>query len=229
MHRMFMCLAVCATTLGAQQQNPGTTRTVSHPYDRTRDVTVALLGEDSLGSLSNGLRTADPSARTCAPPSVPISGSNRAVAAVPGVAAGSVPIPAGWGTRTVPVFDTPTSGAWSKLVVWISAQEPGLSAEKQTQASVEFGSVAGFPTVRLQKDSRVLSTLECRTMLAASRPGSEISASATTPDRGSITYVLGYAQVNDSVWVSYLSSTTKAADVPLLRALFQSIAVSPTQ
>ncbi|MCY7379919.1 MAG: hypothetical protein LH467_11370 [Gemmatimonadaceae bacterium] len=220
---LFMIVAVASVS---EAQQSATTRTsfVTRPYDAAADVFVNLLGEDDSRVAKTGVRLLNANAPACVNPSSGLRTVTRTPLTRVAHSDGSLALPAGWTQQGIPdVRDTPT-GEWTQLVARLSAR-PDLRADQQPQAYVSLGSEEGFPKVLLMKDTKVISLVECRTVLASSHPSNLIRATVVTPDRGPLTYVLGYAKLSDSLWVSFLSSSSNSSDAADLSAIFRSIAI----
>jgi hypothetical protein len=99
-------------------------------------------------------------------------------------------------------------------------------SDLQPQAFIFYGSEEGFPRVLLTKDSRVVSLAECHALIASSQTVSIIQATVVTPERGPMTYVVGYAQVRDNRWVTVLGSSADPADAASLTGLIRSISIA---
>ncbi|MDP9202334.1 MAG: hypothetical protein M3P26_10455 [Gemmatimonadota bacterium] len=117
------------------------------------------------------------------------------------------------------------SGQWSRLAAIVDAPptSPGLEV---AQVFILYGSDEGYPNVRLLRDSKVVAVDECTSTLVSSQPVSIIRASVVTPDRGALTYVIGYAKVSDALWVSFLGSSSNPLDKGVMVEMVKSLAVT---
>jgi hypothetical protein len=234
MRNAILIALVSVSSLGAQQTAVPPRTVVSHPYDPATDITVDLLGEDSGRNTLNGLRLRDATAPACViNPSLFVSSSRLPLGAME-IGKGSVAVPSGWTARAFapasdqPALDQPTAdhatAQWSRLAT-IAAQ-PTNGGVRGAQVFIFYGSDEGFPNVRLLKDSKVVTVNECTATLNSSQPVSIIRASVVTPGRGALIYVIGYAKVNDALWVSFLGSSPKSSDEGVLTEMVKSLAVS---
>ncbi len=107
----------------------------------------------------------------------------------------------------------------------VGSPQPALASARRCISN--YTSDEGYPDVQLLKNSKVLATSECRTSLSSTQRGGLIHVSAMTPERGLLQYVLGYAKLNDSTWISYLASSADADEVGVLKAIFTSLVVNP--
>jgi hypothetical protein len=117
------------------------------------------------------------------------------------------------------------SGQWSRVAAIFDAP-PTSSGREGAQVFILYGSDEGYPNVRLLKDSKVVAVDECTSTLVSSQPVSIIRASVVTPDRGALTYVIGYARLSDALWVSFLGSSSKPLDKGVMVEMVKSLAVT---
>jgi hypothetical protein len=119
-----------------------------------------------------------------------------------------------------------TGGDWADLQVWLVSRKAGQRAEQYPQAYVFYGTVPGFPEVRLTKNSNVTAVRECRVNIASAQPANIIRASVVEPGRGSLTYVLGYAKVGNGLWISFYGSSANPSDEAALTDIFKSLSIA---
>jgi len=225
MRRIFWILILSAGSLEAQQSTAHSRKLVERAYDPSTDIVVMLLGEDKGRPTKNGLRTADPSASRCVGRVSTRSTAARVAATASSVHNPTLELPLGWrqmSSTPIPLNGNVVRG--SQLVAKIVGRSE-LPSASQPRAYVSFSSEEGYPNVALQRGSEVVSEAECVDALSSAQAAHIIRATAKTPDRGMLSYVLGYGKVSDTLWVTYLASSSDAADVDDLVELFRSLAV----
>ena len=227
MRRIMFLFAFIAASANAQTSGARSSHLVVRHPNPSDLVTVALLGEDSIANLNKGLRLADASAPTCADHIPTLTASAKLPFPMVGVAKGTVSVPTGWISRKFNLPDAPiATGDWSQMQASLTVGKSAQRGELLPQAYVFYGSVEGYPDIRLIKGSKVTAVSECRVNVSSTRPTNVIRATVDSPDRGQRIYVLGYTQVGPDLWVSFYGSSANPKDEQLLTDILRSVAVS---
>lgn len=223
MRRIILALISSAGMLGAQQARSSTM--VVHPHDPAWDAMVSLLGEDTRMNVANGHRLADANAAQCSTIDVPPSFSHATLSGLDAFS-GSFAVPSGWHALAIPANPgPPPADRWFQRVGELELGSADR-ADMWARASISFTSQAGYPDVKLLKGSRELSESECRLNLGSGEPATLIEVTALSQDRGTVTYVVGYAQVKPGVWLDFLGSSGVSADAKVLSQVFRSLKIT---
>lgn len=214
--RTFTLTALAAILpISQAQAQPARGTFQSHKYDPSSDQVVSLLGENG-----NIPRLATKSAASCSPNLAALRASAYSQVIVDDLVNLRFQKPKELTELPIPL-PAALSTTDSRMVARFASQS-GRSAAQEAQAYVSIESVEGYPVILLTKESKVENVVECKFELTSGETASLVQATAVTPERGVLTYVLGYVRIG-SRWVHFVASSSRLEDREALSAMFASV------